>query len=43
MFEKDNSLNVETKWYMRVRGWTKKVNLLSKDLVIFPICENKSH
>ena len=29
--------------HMRVRGWTKKVDLFTKDLVIFPICENQNH
>ena len=43
VFEKDKNLNAKTKRHMRVRGWTKKVDLFSKDLVIFPICENNSH
>ena len=42
-FEKDKSLSVNAKRHIRVRGWTKKVDLFSKDLVIFPICENNSH
>ena len=43
IFEKDKSLSAKTKRHMRVRAWTKKVDLFSKDLVIFPICENNSH
>ena len=42
-FEKDKSLSVKAKRHIRVKGWTKKVDLFSKDLVIFPICENNSH
>ena len=43
VFEKDRNLSAKAKRHMRVRGWTKKVDLFSKDLLIFPICENNSH
>ena len=43
IFEKDKSMSAKAKRHMRVRGWTKKIDLFSKDLVIFPICENNSH
>ena len=42
-FEKDRSLSAKAKRHMRVKGWTKKVDLFTRDLVIFPICENNSH
>ena len=43
IFEKDKNLSAKAKRHMRVRGWTKKIDLFTKDLVIFPICENNSH
>ena len=42
-FEKDRSLSAKAKRHMRVKGWTKKVDLFTRDLVIFPINEDNRH
>ena len=39
-YEKDPSLNAEEKRHMRVKGWTKNMNLFEKNMVIIPICEH---
>lgn len=39
-FEEDKSLNSVQKRHQRVAGWTKAVDLLEKDMIIFPICEH---
>ena len=41
-FEKNETLSDAQKQHMRVKGWTKKVNLFEKKLIIVPICE-QSH
>ena len=39
-FEKNPSLTSAQKRHMRVRGWTKNVDLFTKDMIIIPICEH---
>ena len=39
-FEKDKTLNSVQKKHLRVKGWTKAVDLLEKDMIIIPICEH---
>ena len=39
-YEKDESLSKTQIRHMRVKGWSKKVDLFSKDMIIIPICEN---
>ena len=39
-FEKNSNLSAAQKRHMRVRGWTKNVELFSKDMIIIPICEH---
>ena len=39
-FEKNQALSAAQKRHMRVRGWTKNVQLFSKDMIIIPICEH---
>merc|ERR550519_1619220 len=39
-FETDPSLSAKEKQHLRVAGWTKNVDLFSKDVVVIPICEN---
>ena len=39
-YEKDSSLKPAEKRHMRVKGWTKNVNLFEKNMVIIPICEH---
>ena len=39
-FEKNPALSEAQKRHMRVRGWTKDVQLFSKDMIIIPICEH---
>ena len=39
----NKNLTANAKRHMRVTGWTKKVDLFTKDLVIFPIHENDNH
>ena len=39
-FEKDFTLNQAQKRHLRVKGWTKNVDLFEKDLIIIPICEH---
>ena len=39
-FEKDKTLNSVQKRHLRVKGWTKAVDLLEKDMIIIPICEH---
>ena len=39
-FEKDKSLSQAQIRHMRVKGWSKKVDVFSKDMIIIPICEN---
>ena len=38
-FELDKELSAEERRYRRVERWTKNVDLFSKDMVIFPICQ----
>ena len=40
-FEKDASLSQAQIRHTRVKGWCKKVDLFSKDMIIIPICENR--
>ena len=39
-FEKNPCLSSAQKRHMRVRRWTKNVELFSKDMIIIPICED---
>ena len=39
-YEKDSSLKPAEKRHLRVKGWTKNVNLFEKNMVIIPICEH---
>jgi len=39
-FETDPALSTPEKRHRRVAGWTKRMDLFTKDLLIFPICEN---
>ena len=39
-FEKNPHLSAAQKRHMRVKGWTKNVELFSKDMIIIPICEH---
>jgi hypothetical protein len=39
-YEKDTSLKPAQKRHLRVKGWTKNVNLFEKNMVIIPICEH---
>ena len=39
-YEKDSTLKPAEKRHMRVKGWTKNVNLFEKNMVIIPICEH---
>ena len=39
-FEKDTTLNQAQKRHIRVKGWTKNVDLFEKNMIIIPICEN---
>jgi len=39
-YEKDSSLKPAQKRHLRVKGWTKNVNLFEKNMVIIPICEH---
>ena len=40
-FEKNSTLcSGQKRHYMRVKGWTKNVDLFSKDMIIIPICED---
>jgi len=39
-YETDSSLKSDEKRHCRVAGWTKDVDLFSKDLIIIPICEH---
>ena len=39
-FEKNPNLSSAQKRHMRVKGWTKNVELFSKDMIIIPICEH---
>ena len=39
-FEKDTTLTKAQKRHLRVKGWTKNVELFKKDLIIIPICEH---
>ena len=39
-FEKSPILSSGQKRHMRVKGWTKNVDLFSKDMIIIPICED---
>ena len=39
-FEKSQTLCSGQKRHMRVKGWTKYVDLFSKDMIIIPICED---
>ena len=41
-YEKDESLSQAQIRHTRVKGWSKKLNLFAKDMIIFPICE-ESH
>jgi len=41
-YETDQALTTAEKRHFRVAGWTKNVDLFSKDMVIVPICE-RSH
>ena len=40
IFEKDENLGDDVKRHIRVRGWSKKVDLFSKQLVVVPVCEH---
>ena len=40
--ESGKNLSAEHKRYLRVERWTKNVDLFTKDMVIFPICQ-ESH
>ena len=40
IFEKDKTLDDNEKRHMRVKGWSKKVDLFSKKLVVVPVCEH---
>ena len=39
-YEKDPSLSQAQIRHTRVKGWSKKVDVFSKDMIIIPICEN---
>ena len=39
-YEKDSSLKPAEKRHLRVKRWTKNVNLFEKNMVIIPICEH---
>jgi len=39
-YETDQTLTTAEKRHFRVAGWTKNVDLFSKDMVIVPICEH---
>ena len=39
-FEKNPTLSAAQKRHRRVKGWTKNVELFSKDMIIIPICEH---
>ena len=39
-FEKNPDLSAPQKRHMRVKRWTKNVDLFSKDMIIIPICEH---
>jgi len=39
-FERNPNLTAAQKRHMRVKGWTKNVELFSKDMIIIPICEH---
>ena len=39
-YEKDVNLLPAQKKHLRVKGWTKNVNLFEKNMVIIPICEH---
>ena len=39
-FEKNPHLSEAQKRHIRVKGWTKNVELFSKDMIIIPICEH---
>jgi len=39
-YEKDANLLPAQKRHLRVKGWTKNVNLFEKNMVIIPICEH---
>ena len=39
-FEKDPGLSEAKKRHLRVKGWTKKVNIFQENMVIIPICEH---
>lgn len=38
-FEKNQTLSSAQKRHLRVKSWTKKVDLFTKDMIIIPICE----
>jgi len=38
--ERDSNLSSAAKRHMRVKGWTKTVDLFSKNLLVIPICEH---
>ena len=40
--ESEKNVSAEQKRYLRVERWTKNVDLFTKDMVIFPICQ-ESH
>ena len=42
IYEKDETLDEYEKRHKRVKGWSKKVDLFSKQLVVVPVCE-RSH
>jgi sentrin-specific protease 7 len=39
-FERDANISQAEKRHLRVKGWTKNVDLFSKELIVIPICEN---